>query len=437
MSDPREPAPYPREFRDDEGFARDADARDPLADYRNRFHLPRRADGSEVVYLCGNSLGLQPRAAGTLVEQELEDWARLGLDAHFEGRTPWYSYHEVFRETGARLVGARPGEVVMMNSLTVNLHLMMVSFYRPTARRHKILTDAPTFPSDRFALQSHLGHHGQDPAEALIVARPREGESAVRIDDILSLIDEHGDEIALVAMNAVNYFSGQRFDIARITAAAKAEGCRVGWDLAHAAGNVETSLHDHDVDFAVWCSYKYLNAGPGAVAGCFVHARHGGDAAIPRFAGWWGTDPETRFEMQSRSSFSPAPGAEGWQLSNPPILAMAPLRVSLDMFDEVGMRPLREKSVALTAYLQFLVDRVGSGRIDTLTPRDPGARGCQLSLRFAGRAREVLRGLVSEGMVVDFRDPDVIRVAPVPLYNSFHDVWRFGSALARHLENGS
>jgi len=428
---------YPRDFRDDESFARQADVRDPLGSYRERFHIPSRAEGSEIVYLCGNSLGLQPKAARRLVEREIEDWARLGLEGHFEARTPWYSYHEVFRETGARLVGARPGEVVMMNSLTVNLHLMLVSFYRPTARRHKILTDAPTFPSDRYALQSHLRHRGHDPVEALIVARPREGESSLRIEDVLSLIDERGDEIALVAMNGVNYFSGQLFDIGRITAAAKARGCTVGWDLAHAAGNVETRLHDDDVDFAVWCSYKYLNSGPGAVAGCFVHARHGGDASIPRFAGWWGTDPETRFEMQSRLSFVPALGAEGWQLSNPPILAMAPVRASLDMFDEVGMKALREKSAALTGYLQFLVDRIAAGRVEILTPRDPGARGCQLSLRVAVRPREVLRGLSSEGVVVDFRDPDVLRVAPVPLYNTFHDVWRFGSALARRLGDAS
>ena len=425
---------YPREYSDDESFARDADRRDPLAGYRERFHIPSRKDGTAVVYLTGNSLGLQPKSTRALLEQELDDWARLAVGGHFKDRTPWYSYHENLRDTGARLVGAHPGEVVMMNSLTVNLHLMLVSFYRPRPGRTKLLIDAPTFPSDRYAMQSQLAYHGHDPAEALLVARPREGESSLRTEDLEALIEERGDEIALVVMSGVNYFTGQLFDMARITAAARAKGCAVGWDLAHAAGNAVLRLHDLDADFAVWCSYKYLNSGPGAAGGCFVHERHGGDAAIPRFAGWWGNDPETRFEMQARQQFVPMTGADGWQLSNPPILAMAPLMASLDMFDEVGMEALRAKSVALTGYMQFLIDRLPGDRIEILTPRDPESRGCQLSLRIAERPRDVQQALEAEGVVSDFRDPDVIRVAPVPLYNTFHDVWRFGSTLRRHLE---
>lgn len=434
MTHSMDSARYPREYRDDESFAREADRRDPLAHYRDRFHLPRSDDGAAAVYLTGNSLGLQPTSARAVLEQELDDWARLAVGGHFDARTPWYSYHEIFRENGARLVGAQPGEVVMMNSLTVNLHLMMVSFYRPTALRTKILIDAPTFPSDRYALQSQIAYHGHDPAEALLVARPRAGESFLRTEDLEGLIEERGDEIALVLMSGVNYFSGQLYDIASVTAAAKARGCAIGWDLAHAAGNVELRLHDHDADFAVWCSYKYLNAGPGAVGGCFVHQRHGGDSSIPRFAGWWGNDPETRFEMQARRKFVPAAGADGWQVSNPPILAMAPLKASLEIFDLVGMEALRAKSVSLTGYLEFLIDRLPGDRIEILTPRDPESRGCQLSLRMAAHARELQQFLEVEGVVSDFRDPDVIRVAPVPLYNTFHDVWRFGSALRHHLE---
>ena len=420
-----------RWLADQEAFARDVDSRDPLAPWRESFHLPRGDDGRPVIYLCGNSLGLQPRPAREVLEQELDDWARLAVDAHFHGRTPWYTYHETLRESGARVVGARPGEVVMMNSLTVNLHLMMVSFYRPTPQRRKILVEGPTFPSDLYAVQSQLRHHGHDPEVDVVVVRPRDGERSIRTDDLEGVLDRHGDEIALVLLSGVNYFSGQLFDMARIARAAKTRGCVVGLDLAHAAGNAVLHLHDWDVDFAVWCSYKYLNAGPGAVGGCFVHERHGADVSLGRFAGWWGNDPATRFQMQTRNRFVPFAGAEGWQLSNPPILAMAPLKASLEIFDAVGMEALREKSLMLTAFLQNLLDRIPGGAIEVITPREPASRGCQLSLRVLGDAGELFRSLRAEGVVGDFREPDVIRVAPVPLYNTFHDVWRFGSILSR------
>jgi kynureninase len=420
-----------RRLADQEEFAREVDSRDPLAPWREKFHLPCRDDGRPVVYLCGNSLGLQPKAARESIEHELDDWARLAVDAHFHGATPWYSYHESFRDSGARLVGARPGEVVMMNGLTVNLHLMMVSFYRPTPERRKILVEGPTFPSDLYAVQSQLRHHGYDPDADLVVARPRDGEHTIRTEDLEALLDDRGDEIALVLLSGVSYFSGQLFDMARITTAAKVRGCVVGLDLAHAAGNAVLHLHDWDVDFAVWCSYKYLNAGPGAVGGCFVHERHGSDDSIGRFAGWWGNDPSTRFEMQTRDRFVPFAGAEGWQISNPPILAMAPLKASLEIFDEVGMDALRAKSLMLTAFLQNLLDRIPGDRIEVITPREPSSRGCQLSLRVPQGARELFRALEREGVIGDFRDPDVIRVAPVPLYNTFHEVWSFASILSR------
>jgi kynureninase len=353
------------------------------------------------------------------------------VDAHFEARSPWYSYHERFRDSGARLVGARPGEVVMMNGLTVNLHLMFVSFYRPTAERHAVLMEDCAFPSDTYAVKSQIRFHGYDPEEALIVARPRPGESTLRTEDLEELLDRRGSEIALVFLGAVNYFTGQWFDLPGVTTAARRHGCMVGLDLAHAAGNVPLALHDWQVDFAVWCSYKYLNSGPGAVAGCFVHERHGESADLPRFAGWWGNDPSTRFRMHLQPEFEPFAGAEGWQLSNPPILAMAPLEASLDLFDEAGMERLRAKSVRLTGYLQSWVDHVGNERLSQPTPRDPAARGCQISLRAVERPRALFESLRSAGVVGDFRQPDVVRVAPVPLYNSFHDVWRFGQALSR------
>ncbi len=386
-----------------------------------------------MVYLSGNSLGLMPRAVRGLVAQELADWGQLGVEGHFRAKTPWYSYHENFTETGARLVGADPGEVVMMNSLTINLHLMMVSFYRPTARRRKILIEAAAFPSDTYAVASHLESRGIDSADGMVQLKPEPGHACLTTEGIEHAIASLGDELALVLLPGVQYYTGQRLDLARITAAAHRAGALAGFDLAHAVGNVPLELHAWDADFAVWCSYKYLNGGPGAPGGCFVHARHGANGSLPRFAGWWGNDPATRFRMHQNERFVPAPGAAGWQQSNPSVLAMAPLLASMAQFDRVGMAALREKSLRLTGYLEFLLQRVPGGRLPILTPADPEARGCQLSVLIPDAAKAVFDAVRARGIVPDFRQPDVIRLSPVPLYNSFHDVWRAGTVLGEIL----
>ena len=422
-------------FEPDEAFARRLDQDDPLRGCRERFCIPTKREDGPSIYFAGNSLGLQPKTARELLNQELDAWARLGVDGHFEGKRPWYPYHELFRDCGARLVGGKPGEVVMMNSLTVNLHLMMVTFYRPTAQRRKILIDYPTFPSDLYAVKSQLRHHGFDPNDDLILLRPREGEHILHHEDILASLARHGEQTALVLFNGVNFFTGQAFDIAGITAAAKRRGCVVGLDCAHAAGNTILELHDWDVDFAVWCNYKYLNSGPGAVGGCFVHEKHGACLDLPRFAGWWGNDPDERFQMHLLPDFVPREGADGWQVSNPPIMAMAPIKASLDIFDEVGMAALRTKSEALTGYLQFLIecenDGRGPQRYEVITPREPDRRGCQLSILAHDKPKALFKALAAEGVVCDFREPNVVRVAPVPLYNTFHEVWRFARVLNR------
>jgi kynureninase len=417
-------------FQADEMFALQADSADPLRRFRDQFHIPKGADGRPMIYFCGHSLGLQPRAARALVDEELDEWARLGVEGHFRGKSPWYSYHEQLAEPGAHLVGARPSEVVFMNSLTVNLHLLMATFFRPAGERQCILTDAPPFPSDLYALQSQLRHHGLDPASSLIFVQPRQGEETIRAEDIDEILEERGREIALVMMNGVNFLTGQWYDLPRIVASAKRQGCTVGLDLAHAAGNVPLQLHDSGVDFAVWCTYKYMNCGPGAVAGCFVHETHGRNLDLPRLAGWWGNDPATRFRMQLEPVFVPQPGAAGWQISNPPILSMAPVRASLALFDEAGMPALRAKSERLTSYLEVLLDRIPGRLIEIITPRDPAQRGCQLSIVVHDRPRERLAELEARGVMCDFREPNVIRVAPVPLYNTFHEVWRFARILA-------
>ncbi|MHC4220522.1 MAG: kynureninase [Planctomycetota bacterium] len=417
------------DFEPDESFALRLDEHDPLREFRARFHLPPRPDGEPAIYFCGNSLGLQPTSVQANLEQELEAWARLAVDAHLGGRRPWYSYHEIFSDSVARLVGARPGEVVIMNSLTVNIHLMLVSFFQPTPDRHCILMEHPAFPSDLYAIRTHLRGRGLDPADSVVQIRPRAGEHTVRTEDLETLLDEQGPRIALVWLGGVNFFTGQVFDMPRITAAARRHGCVVGFDLAHAAGNVPLQLHDWDVDFAAWCSYKYLNAGPGAVAGCFVHERHGADGRLPRYAGWWGDDPETRFQMHLKEDFVAQPGAAGWQISNPPILAMAPLRASLDIFDEAGMEALRRKSVLLTGYLRYLLERAPSERFEIITPAEPDAQGCQLSVLVHDQPHTHHEALLAEGVVCDFREPNVIRVAPAPLYNTFHEVWRFSRIL--------
>ncbi|MEK6676297.1 MAG: kynureninase [Planctomycetota bacterium] len=420
------------ENRSDEGYALEMDAADSLRGYRDRFHVPRRKDSREALYFCGNSLGLQPKGAREVVHEILESWAERAVDGHFEGKAPWYPYHEIFRESGARLVGAKPGEVVMMNSLTVNLHLMMVSFYRPTRERFKILVEYPSFPSDTYAIKTQVQYHGLNPKDAIVEIRPRQSEHTIREEDIESTLSRDGERIALVLLAGVNFFTGQVLDIARITQAAKNAGCTVGWDLAHAAGNVPLQLHDWGVDFAVWCNYKYVNSGPGAVAGCFVHEKHGERSDLVRFGGWWGNDPKSRFLMHLQPEFVPFPGAEGWQVSNPPILSLAPVRASLDLFDQAGMEALREKSVRLTGYLEFLIDRLGPSRFEIITPREPSARGCQLSMLVHDRPKELHSALLAQGVVCDFREPNVIRVAPTPLYNTFHEGWTFAEVLSRH-----
>jgi kynureninase len=418
-------------WQPEEAFARRLDEADPLRKYRNEFHIPRRADGQPQIYFCGHSLGLQPRRAKAFIEQELDDWARLGVEAHFRGQTPWYSYHELFREAGSRLVVATPREVVFMNSLTINLHLMMVTFYRPRHGRSLVVIDEPAFPSDLYAVKSQLGYHGLDPADTLVSVRPRPGENWVCEEDLEALLEQRGKEVALVLWNGVNFLTGQCFDVARITAAAHAHGAIAGFDLAHSVGNVPLELHDSQADFAVWCTYKYLNAGPGAVAGCFVHERHGRAIDLPRFAGWWGNDPATRFQMQLQPEFVPHLGADGWQVSNPPIFSMAPLRASLALFDEAGMSALRGKTEQLTDYLLYLLDRIPEKPFEILTPTQPSRRGSQLSIMINQQPRAVLVALEAAGVVVDFREPNIIRVAPVPLYNTYEEVWRFADILGR------
>src|SRR2546423_514651 len=421
------------DFSADEQFARQMDAEDPLREFRDKFHLPIGENGQPLIYFAGNSLGVMPKSARKLVEQELDDWAQLGVDAHMNAETPWYSYHENLREPMARLVGAKPVEVICMNSLTVNLHLMMATFFRPTQSRFKILMEDPAFPSDTYAIKTQLRHHGLDPTEALVLARPNEGEFTVRTEKVIELIETNADSLAVVVIGAVNFFTGQFFDIAAITAAAQKHGVTVGVDFAHAVGNVPLSLHDWNIDFAVWCSYKYLNSGPGAVAGAFVHERHATNTKLPRLAGWFGNDPKTRFRMQLQPEFIPVPSADGWQISNPPIFSMAPLRASLAIFEEAGgMQPLREKSKKLTGYLEFLLERAGTNRFTVITPPDSEARGCQLSILAHANPKELHKELEAAGVKADFREPNVIRAAPAPLYNSFHDVWRFGQILSAH-----
>jgi kynureninase len=421
------------QFSTDESFAKQLDAEDPLHSFRRNFHLPLGKDSKPVIYLAGNSLGLMPKSARQVVEEELDNWAKLGVDAHHAAGTPWYSYHQALHEPTARLVGAKPVEVICMNGLTVNLHLMMATFYRPTKARFKILMEDPAFPSDTYAIKTQIVHHGLDPKDALILARQRKGAFTIQTEDVVDLIEKNADQLAVVMIGAVNFFTGQLFDIAAITKAAQKHGIIAGFDLAHAIGNVPLSLHDWNVDFAVWCSYKYLNAGPGAVAGAFVHERHATHTELPRLAGWFGNDPNTRFRLHLEPDFIPVASADGWQISNPPIFSMAPLRASLAIFDQAGgIGPLRAKSTKLTGYLEFLLTEIGSKKFSVITPRDPNGRGCQLSILAHQHPKELHNELVAAGVKCDFREPNVIRVAPTPLYNTFHEVWRFAKMLATH-----
>jgi kynureninase len=414
--------PLQPEFQPGEDFAIAMDERDPLKGFRERFLFPKLA-GGDCVYLCGHSLGLQPKTAAAYIEEELKDWADLGVEGHFHAKNPWMPYHRLLTEQTAELVGAKPLEVVVMNSLTVNLHLMMVSFYRPTRERHKIVVERGAFPSDQYAVKSQIHFHGFDPATSLIELTPRPGESCLRHEDIASLIESAGDHIALIMLGGVNYATGQAFDMERITRLGHARGCVVGFDLAHAAGNLLLKLHDWGPDFAVWCSYKYLNGGPGCVAGCFVHARHARAWDLPRFAGWWGHDEPSRFEMGSE--FRAMSGADGWQLSNPSIVSLAVLRASMEVFREAGMERLRAKSVSLTSYLEFLLNHKASPNFSIITPHEKEGRGAQLSIRVSQNGRALCQRLAQAGIVGDWREPDTFRVAPVPLYNSYQDVFRF------------
>ena len=410
------------------------DARDPLAGFRDRFHLPQHGD-APCIYFCGNSLGLQPRSAAGLVEEELDTWRRMGIGGHFNGPRPWKDYHQNFDAALARLAGAHEDEVVCMNGLTVNLHLLMVSFFRPTPERHKLLIERSAFPSDRYAAVSQLEFHGLDPAESLIEVGPRPGESLLREEDLAAAIHETGESLALVLLPGVQYLTGQALDIARLSAEAHAVGALAGWDLAHAFGNLPMALHDWDADFAAWCSYKYLNGGPGCASGAFVHARHAADEGLPRFAGWWGHDKAARFRMEPE--FVPMPGADGWQISNSPVLSMAPLLASLQIFEEAGMDRLRAKSIALTGFLEHLLDERLAAEVEIVSPRDSALRGCQLSLRLrdgAAAGREAFARLGAAGVVCDWREPDVIRAAPTPLYNTYGEVERFAALLENALK---
>ncbi len=402
------------------------DDADPLSVYRERFTFPDGpggADGPRAIYLAGQSLGLQATTVRAAMERQLDRWARLGVEGHFAPDDPWFTYDETFRAPMARIVGSSPSEVAILNTLTVNLHLLLASFFRPAGARRRILTDGPLFPSDRHALRSHLAWRGLDPDADLIVVGPRTGEDTVRLGDLESALREHGPTIALVLFDGVNFATGQALPIARLTAAAHEEGALVGWQLAHAAGNVELGLHDDDVDFAVWCTYKYLNGGPGSVGAIFIHERHASDPDVPRLDGWWGATPEHRFDPSG--PFVADSGAAAWKMSTSPLFNMVPLGASLAIFGEVGMRALRERSQRLTADMAARMSQLG---VTLLTPSDPAARGCQLSLRF-GDARELNERLAARGVMADFRAPDIIRVAPIPLYGSFHDNWAFASIL--------
>lgn len=403
-------------------YAQSLDQSDVLYPFRERFHIPQH-EGRDAYYFCGNSLGLQPKSVGYLMEQELQDWAKHGVEGHFRARRPWFSYHHLFTQRLAKIVGAQENEVVAMNTLTVNLHLLMLSFYRPTKERYKIIMEAGAFPSDMYAMETQVRMHGFDPADAIIEIAPREGKYLIDEEDILKAIEEAGSSLALVLFGGVNYYTGQFFDLKKVTEAAHRVGAIAGFDLAHAVGNIPLKLHDWDVDFACWCSYKYMNSGPGGVGGAFVHQRHASNPDVFRLAGWWGNDEETRFKMEK--GFIPKPTAESWQMSNAPVFNMVAHHASLDIFDKAGMNALRTKSEKLTAYMEWLLGQITHLPFVILTPTDPKQRGCQLSLLFLERGREIFDTLTEQGVIADWREPDVIRIAPVPLYNTYEDVYRF------------
>ncbi|WP_108867093.1 kynureninase [Aquimarina aquimarini] len=401
-------------------YAKELDQKDKIAHYRDQFHIPKTADGNDWVYMCGNSLGLQPKITQQYIQQELNDWANLGVEGHFDAKNPWLPYHEFLTDTMARVVGATPIEVVIMNTLTTNLHLLMVSFYQPNTTKYKIVIESDAFPSDRYAVESQLHFHGFDPKEGIIEWKPREGEELLHIEDLETILEQQGDEIALLLIGGVNYYTGQYLDLKKIADLGHAQNCMVGIDLAHGVGNIQPELHNSGVDFAAWCTYKYLNSGPGSLGGLFIHEKHAYNKNLKKFAGWWSHNKETRFNM--RQEFDIMPGAEGYQLSNPPILSMAAIKASLDIFNEVGMDPIRQKSKALTSYFEFLINQIDTDRIKIITPTNPEERGCQLSIQVKNADKSLHQKLTEHHIITDWREPDVIRCAPVPLYNSFEDV---------------
>lgn len=416
------------QFENTRAFAAEMDRNDALRSFRDQFFIPQH-EGKDSIYLTGNSLGLQPRSTKDYLQQELDDWAKYGVEGHFDGKNPWFHYHKFFSKSAARIVGAKEHEVVIMNNLTVNLHLLMVSFYRPQGSRYKIIMEGGAFPSDQYAMESQVKFHGYAYEDAVIEVNPRNGEHALRTEDILDVIEKHKDEVALVMFSGVQYYTGQAFNMEAITKKAHEVGATAGFDLAHAAGNLVLQLHDWNVDFAVWCSYKYLNSGPGGVSGAFVHEKYANSPELPRFAGWWGHNEAERFLM--KKGFIPEYGAPGWQLSNAPVMSMAVHRASLDIFDQVTMEQLNAKSVPLNAYLQFVVEdaaRVNSAlSFEIITPEE---RGCQLSVLTGDNGKDLFDHLTAQGVIADWREPNVIRMAPVPMYNSFEDIYNFGQILA-------
>lgn len=424
------------DFQNNLDFAKRLDDKDPLKHFREMFYIPIMY-GKECIYFTGNSLGLQPKRTQDYVVDELEDWASLGVEGHFHARNPWMPYHEIFPRQLSKIVGCKETEVVVMNQLTVNLHLLMVTFYRPTKQRYKIICEAKAFPSDQYAFETQAKYHGFNPTDAVIEVSPREGEYTLRTEDIVSIIKQHGDSVAVVLFGGVNYYTGQLFDMNTITDAAHAVGAYAGFDLAHAAGNVKLHLHDWNIDFACWCSYKYLNSGPGGVAGVYINEKHAANKDLPRFAGWWGYKKETRFKMEK--GFEAIPTAEGWQLSNAPILSMAAHKAALDIFDEAGIDRLHEKRRLLAGYLHYILNDINSNQtekiIEVITPVNENERGCQVSMLMQKRGREIFDELTKQGVIADWREPNVIRVAPVPSYNSFEDVWRFGNIIESILKS--
>ena len=418
-------------FENNLAFAKAQDEKDLLKSYREQFYIPVDKEDNELIYMCGNSLGCQPKEVSHYLEQELNDWANLGVEGHFDAENPWMPYHEKLSEPMAAIVGAKSSEVVIMNTLTTNLHLMMVSFYNPTPERHKIIIESDAFPSDKYAVKSQIRQRGFDPETSLLLWQPREGEELCRYEDLEALVQEHSDSVALLLIGNTNYYSGQFYPIKKITELGHINGSKVGFDLAHGVGNIVPNLHENGPDFAVWCTYKYLNSGPGSLGGCFVHERHHTDKNIQRFTGWWGQNKDTRFNM--RKGFDPIPTAEGWQLSNPPILSMAAVKASLDIFAEAGMENLRAKSEKLTGYLEFLVNDLNNAHISIITPSDPEQRGCQLSIQVKNADKKLHTKLTEAGVISDWREPDVIRVAPAPLYNSFEDVYEMVERLKKVL----